>query len=101
MFRKILIAPFIGLIYLYRYFISPLLPGGCRHLPSCSLYATDALRLHGPITGSWLAVKRIARCHPWGTSGFDPVPRYFFKNAIRGNILTRKRYPSCDRLKNH
>ena len=71
---RLLSAP----IYLYRYAISPLLPRACRFEPSCSAYALEALHAHGPIKGSWLAVRRLARCHPieWlgGSSGFDPVP---------------------------
>lgn len=65
-------------IHLYRYAISPLLPRACRFEPSCSAYALEALRQHGPFAGTWLAMKRLARCHPieWlgGSSGFDPVP---------------------------
>ncbi len=49
-------------------------PTGCRFLPSCSEYAVGAIERHGPVSGSWLAVKRIARCHPWGGHGADPVP---------------------------
>jgi putative membrane protein insertion efficiency factor len=63
-----------GLIQLYRWFISPLLGPRCRHMPSCSEYAAEAIELHGPWRGSWLALARIARCHPWGSHGFDPVP---------------------------
>lgn len=63
-----------GLVYLYRYTVSPLLGPRCRHLPTCSDYCLEALDLHGARYGSWLTLKRIARCHPWGTSGFDPVP---------------------------
>jgi putative membrane protein insertion efficiency factor len=54
--------------------LSARLPPRCRFEPSCSAYALDALRLHGAARGSWLAVRRIGRCHPWGGSGFDPVP---------------------------
>ncbi len=54
--------------------LSVRLPPRCRYEPSCSAYALDALRLHGAARGSWLAVRRIGRCHPWGGSGFDPVP---------------------------
>ena len=49
-------------------------PSPCRHVPSCSTYAIEALETHGAARGGWLAVKRLARCHPWGTSGYDPVP---------------------------
>jgi len=58
----------------YKYSISPLLPNSCRHVPTCSEYAIEALRLHGPIKGSGLAIWRILRCNPWGTHGYDPVP---------------------------
>ena len=49
-------------------------PSPCRHVPSCSTYALEAVEGHGAIRGGWLATKRICRCHPWGTHGFDPVP---------------------------
>jgi putative membrane protein insertion efficiency factor len=61
-------------IKIYQLFISPVLPQSCRHVPSCSNYAVEALKLHGPLLGFWLSLKRISRCHPWGTSGYDPVP---------------------------
>ncbi len=51
-----------------------MLPPSCRYTPTCSQYAIDALMKHGPVKGSWLAAKRICRCHPWGGSGYDPVP---------------------------
>ncbi|HZD26475.1 MAG TPA: membrane protein insertion efficiency factor YidD [Alphaproteobacteria bacterium] len=63
-----------GLIQAYRYGLSPLLPGSCRYLPSCSEYGLEAVRRHGGLKGGWLALRRIARCHPWGGSGYDPVP---------------------------
>ncbi len=63
-----------GLIRLYQIFLSPLLPPSCRYLPSCSDYAIDAIVLHGPVRGTWLAARRLSRCHPWGGSGYDPVP---------------------------
>jgi uncharacterized protein len=73
--RTSLIAwPFVALIYLYRFTLSPLIGNQCRYEPTCSHYAEDALRKHGLIKGSWLALKRIARCHPWHDGGFDPVP---------------------------
>lgn len=74
MLRKLLIAPFLALIYIYRNFISPLTPASCRYEPTCSGYAQDALKKHGIIKGSYLAAKRILSCHPWGGSGYDPVP---------------------------
>ena len=63
-----------ALILIYRYGISPLTPASCRYLPTCSAYASEAIRRHGPLTGTWLAVRRMARCHPLGASGYDPVP---------------------------
>lgn len=64
----------IGLVRGYQLTLSPWLGRGCRHLPSCSAYAIEALRAHGALRGGWLALTRVARCHPWGTSGYDPVP---------------------------
>jgi putative membrane protein insertion efficiency factor len=58
----------------YQLWISPLLPPACRYYPTCSAYAIEALEKHGAITGSWLALKRIARCHPFHVGGYDPVP---------------------------
>lgn len=77
MIRKIFTFPLIALIYIYRYAISPLTPASCRHLPTCSEYAVEALKKHGLLKGSWLAVRRISKCHPWGSSGFDPVPEEY------------------------
>ncbi len=70
-------------IYIYRYGISPFKPATCRHIPTCSKYSLDALRLHGLFVGGALSVDRIARCHPWGTSGYDPVPLFIFKVFLR------------------
>jgi uncharacterized protein len=61
-------------IRFYQRCISPLTPPSCRFTPTCSQYAVEAIRKHGPFKGFWLAVKRISRCHPWGGSGYDPVP---------------------------
>jgi putative membrane protein insertion efficiency factor len=61
-------------ILAYRLVVSPILGTNCRFAPSCSEYALDALARHGAIRGGWLAVRRIARCHPWGGHGYDPVP---------------------------
>ncbi|MGF1639804.1 MAG: membrane protein insertion efficiency factor YidD [Rhodospirillales bacterium] len=58
----------------YQYLISPILPVSCRYLPSCSHYALEAIDRFGAAKGGWLAARRILRCHPWGGSGFDPVP---------------------------
>lgn len=61
-------------IWVYQKAISPYTPPSCRFTPTCSEYARQALLKHGPIKGLWLAIKRISRCHPWGGSGYDPVP---------------------------
>lgn len=61
-------------IRFYRYFISPMLPPSCRYTPTCSAYALEALRVHGPLAGLWLTLRRLGRCHPWGGHGHDPVP---------------------------
>ena len=71
----LLASPLILAIQLYRLFISPLLGANCRHLPTCSQYAVEALQCHGPLRGGIFALKRISRCHPWATPAFDPVPR--------------------------
>lgn len=73
--KKILIAPLVLLIKFYQICISPLKGGPtCRFTPTCSQYALEALRKYGLFKGGWLALKRILRCHPWGGSGYDPVP---------------------------
>jgi len=62
-------------IKVYQWVISPLFPATCRHTPTCSAYTTSAVKEWGPLKGIWLGTKRIAKCHPWGTSGYDPVPK--------------------------
>jgi putative membrane protein insertion efficiency factor len=71
---RVLAWPLLGLVWLYRLFVSPWLGNNCRFDPSCSQYALDALRMHGAFRGCWLAACRVGRCHPWGGSGHDPVP---------------------------
>ena len=72
--RKIIAWPFLMLIKFYRICISPLLGPHCRYTPTCSQYAYQAISKYGIIKGGWLALKRLLRCHPWGGSGYDPVP---------------------------
>ncbi|MGC6531312.1 MAG: membrane protein insertion efficiency factor YidD [Candidatus Puniceispirillaceae bacterium] len=74
MIKQVMIAPLIGLIKIYQLFLSPLLGQNCRFAPSCSAYAIEALQKYGPLRGGLLTVKRMGRCHPWGGSGYDPVP---------------------------
>jgi putative membrane protein insertion efficiency factor len=64
----------IALIRGYQWFISPLLGNHCRFYPSCSQYAREAIERHGAVRGVWLAIRRVARCHPWHPGGVDPVP---------------------------
>ncbi len=77
--KKIISFPFILLIRFYKLFISPITPSSCRHIPTCSTYSLEAIQKHGAINGGWLGLKRISKCHPWGTSGFDPVPTIIVK----------------------
>ncbi|MEX2572801.1 MAG: membrane protein insertion efficiency factor YidD [Balneolaceae bacterium] len=64
----------VAAVRLYRAAISPWLGPSCRHLPTCSAYMIEAVQEWGPARGFWLGVKRVMKCHPWGTSGYDPVP---------------------------
>jgi uncharacterized protein len=71
---KLLAFPFILIIKMYQLLISPILPSNCRYQPTCSHYTVEALKKYGIFKGGWLGIKRISRCHPWGSSGYDPVP---------------------------
>jgi putative membrane protein insertion efficiency factor len=72
--RSPLAALLLGLIRLYQLTLSPLIGRHCRFQPTCSCYAADAIELHGAFRGGLLAARRLARCHPWGGAGWDPVP---------------------------
>jgi len=74
MFKIIIQNIFLSPVYFYRYIISPFLPCSCRFAPTCSEYAVDAIKTHGIFYGGFLTIKRLCNCHPWGKSGFDPVP---------------------------
>ena len=71
---KLLGYIFAAIINVYRYFISPMLGPSCRYTPTCSAYGLEAIKKYGGFKGGWLTLKRIASCHPWGGSGYDPVP---------------------------
>ena len=73
--QKIVSKVLIFIVRFYQVTISPLLGANCRYMPTCSAYSIEAIQVHGPITGLWLAIKRIGSCHPWGGSGIDPVPK--------------------------
>ena len=77
--KNILIFPFVLLVRFYQVAISPYTPSSCRYEPTCSQYTIEALRKRGLITGLWLSLKRIFTCHPWGGSGYDPVPNKYNK----------------------
>jgi putative membrane protein insertion efficiency factor len=66
----------LGLIAGYRLLVSPMFAASCRFYPTCSAYAAEAIETHGPLRGTWLAVKRILKCHPWHRGGVDPVPPF-------------------------
>ena len=73
-FKQACALPLIGLVKFYQLCISPFTPPSCRFTPTCSQYALEALRKYGPLKGLWLALRRLSKCHPWGGSGYDPVP---------------------------
>lgn len=64
----------LGVFRFYQYAISPLFPASCRYTPTCSVYAVEAVKVHGWLRGGWMGLRRIGRCHPWGGHGYDPVP---------------------------
>lgn len=72
--NQLLAGFFLALIKLYQWLLSPLLGASCRFTPSCSQYGIEAIKKHGPFKGTWLTLKRIGSCHPWGRHGHDPVP---------------------------
>lgn len=84
MVSRALAWPLLGLVFVYRNAISPLLGANCRFQPTCSAYAHEALERYGAFRGGQLALRRIIRCHPWGGSGYDPVPGLQEKNADEG-----------------
>jgi len=73
-FFKLLAIPLIILIKIYQLLISPLFPPSCRFTPTCSHYTVEALKKYGILKGGWLGFRRIIKCHPWGGSGYDPIP---------------------------
>ena len=79
--RRGLAATLIGVVTVYQWAISPWLGPRCRFDPTCSEYAIAAIRRFGPLRGAWLTLRRISRCHPWGASGYDPVPEDFGKDG--------------------
>lgn len=72
--RRLTITPFVALIRVYQFTLSPLVGGQCRYVPTCSHYGLDALRAHGVVRGLSLTARRLLRCHPWSRGGYDPVP---------------------------
>lgn len=72
--KSLFAKPLIWLVRGYQLLVSPMLPPSCRFHPTCSCYAIEALQRHGVLRGSWLALRRISRCHPWHPGGHDPVP---------------------------
>ena len=84
----------LALIRGYQLLISPMFPPSCRYLPTCTSYAREAVTLHGPVRGGWLALRRLVRCHPWGGSGYDPVP----ENSPAAPALSLGRGCGCHHL---
>ncbi|MDK2910789.1 MAG: uncharacterized protein PWR20_2357 [Bacteroidales bacterium] len=94
MIKKVLKFLMLLLVRFYQYGISPYKPPTCRHVPTCSAYAFEAINRFGPFKGGALAVNRVLRCHPLGTHGFDPVPVIWIHKFYVNKRL------SCNRLKN-
>ena len=88
--QKVAARFLLGLIAIYRLFVSPLLGANCRHLPTCSQYAKDAVIVHGPLHGSYYALKRILRCHPWAQPKVDPVPPFLKRQKAIKNINAKQ-----------
>ncbi len=84
---RLIVYPFVWAIRFYQAAISPYLGSSCRYTPTCSQYTIEALQTHGLITGGWLAIRRITSCHPWGGSGYDPVPT---KEELKKRIKFKK-----------
>jgi len=80
--KKLITYPFIFIVKVYQTLISPLTPASCRYQPTCSHYTIEALQKHGLFRGGTLSIKRIFSCHPWGKSGYDPVPKKDEKKII-------------------
>ena len=74
MLNKIVTYPLILLIRVYQLIVSPMLGSNCRFMPTCSEYALESLKVYGLIKGTYLTIKRIGKCHPWGSNGYDPIP---------------------------
>ena len=74
MLNKIITYPLILLIRVYQLMVSPMLGSNCRFMPTCSEYALESLKTYGLIKGTYLTIKRIGKCHPWGSNGYDPIP---------------------------
>jgi uncharacterized protein len=88
--RRALLAVVLAPLWFYRRVISPMTPPTCRYYPSCSAYAEEALKTHGVLRGTWLALRRLARCHPWTPGGVDyvPPPRSARDSSLSASPLT-------------
>jgi len=96
--KKILVFILLIPLYIYRWFISPLTGPSCRHTPTCSKYAIEALKVHGPVRGFLMSTSRFTRCRPGGTHGYDPVPRIWIRRYRPWMTYTGKWHRS-NRLK--